>query len=271
MLADKITGDLREVDILISSNLSTYKVLIAIEVVARGRKADTPWIESMYSKHNSLPTDKLILVSEKGFSVPALIKAKYLGVDAITIEKALSTNWEVATQLNGQGFIEKTSLNYSCAMIYEFEDRTTKEIQVQDNLEIVVANKKTTVGAIVDYELNSEDFRNIVEEQISISDSRELQIYVEQQPTGFFISEIDGREAKATKLKIYVFIDHTKTPVEFFNGKYKNNHFVTGVSTPLSSDKLQFVVVKNADGSSEASIIDGNKIHKVVERKNYKL
>ena len=48
---DKITGELREVDIVISTNVSGYEVNIGIEVAGRRRKADTPWVESMHSKH----------------------------------------------------------------------------------------------------------------------------------------------------------------------------------------------------------------------------
>lgn len=72
MLRDKITGVEREVDLLITTNAAGYKVSIAIEVVSRARKSDTTWVESMHSKHASLPTDKLILVSEKGFHCPSI-------------------------------------------------------------------------------------------------------------------------------------------------------------------------------------------------------
>lgn len=52
MLPDKITGELREVDIVISTNVSGYEVNRAIEVAGRRRRADTPWVECMHSKHS---------------------------------------------------------------------------------------------------------------------------------------------------------------------------------------------------------------------------
>lgn len=270
MVPDKITGVLREIDILISTELSGYKVLIAIEVVGRGRKADTTWIESMYSKHNSLPTDKLILVSEKGFSIPALLKAKYLGIDAITIEKALVTNWEVAIQLAGQGFVEKTTIDYACAMIYQLADGTYKEIKIANYLEIKIGNKKNSVFEIVSDILNSENMENFVKEQISKSNNFEFHVFVPgQKPDGFFITEIDGQKAVAYELKIYVFIDHTKTPVEFLNGKYQNTDFVTGFSEPSAQKKLQLVIIKKDDGSTLTSIIDGDEIHKAIKPKGH--
>ena len=122
MLKDKITGESREVDVLISTDLSVYKVDIAVEVVARARKADATWVESMYAKHSDLPTDKLILVSEKGFYIPALEKAKFYGIETVTIESALAADWKMAIELTTTGIFELTNFKYKCAVIYEFSD-----------------------------------------------------------------------------------------------------------------------------------------------------
>lgn len=269
MLTDKTTGELREVDVLITSNSSGYVVLIAIECVARGRKADTPWIESMHSKHSSLPTNKLILVSENGFYLTALKKAQFLGIEAITIEKALATDWEAAIQLNGEGFVEKTSFSYSCAMVYEFLDGRKTEVKIYNNSEINDGLQKTSVGAFVHHILNSEDFRDTIKEQVLISNNREFQVNFRRNPKGFWVTKIDGEDAIAAELKIYVFVNHSKTPLEFSTGKYQETNFVTGVST--SSDKLQFVLIKNPDGTNQCSIIDGETILKGAEHKSYKL
>jgi hypothetical protein len=86
MLPDKIIGELREVDILISTNVSGYEVNIAIEVAGRRRRADTPWVESMHSKHSSLPTNKLVLVAESGFTSTALKKATFLGIEQLQLK-----------------------------------------------------------------------------------------------------------------------------------------------------------------------------------------
>lgn len=149
MVTDKITGAQREVDVLISTNAAGYEVRIAIEVVARGRKADTPWVESMHSKHSSLPTDKLILVAEKGFTSPALKKAKFHGIEAITIETALAADWKLATELTATGYFELTSFKYSCSVIYDSGSDTRQQIDVPSSLSITIGTSQTTLDGFV--------------------------------------------------------------------------------------------------------------------------
>ena len=79
MLQDRDTGIDREVDIFLDGEINGHSIKVAIEVKDRKRPADTPWVEEMISKHNSLPTDKLILVSSSGFSKSARKKAVIRG------------------------------------------------------------------------------------------------------------------------------------------------------------------------------------------------
>jgi hypothetical protein len=74
MVQDKVTQELREVDVLITTQAANYTVNIALEVVARSRPSGTPWIESMRAKHANLATDKLILVSAPDLPNPHLKK-----------------------------------------------------------------------------------------------------------------------------------------------------------------------------------------------------
>ena len=71
MLMHRITGEEREVDVVIATQVAGYEILVSVEARERGRKADSPWVESMLAKHQDLPTSKLILVSESGFYKPA--------------------------------------------------------------------------------------------------------------------------------------------------------------------------------------------------------
>ena len=47
MLADRITGEPREVDILLVATTATYQVNLGVEVISWARPADTPWVERM--------------------------------------------------------------------------------------------------------------------------------------------------------------------------------------------------------------------------------
>jgi hypothetical protein len=122
LVRDRITGEEREVDVYIEAEASGYATTIAIEVIETGRKADVTWVERMHARHARLPTDKLVLVSERGFSKPALQKAALLGVEAVTIEEALASDWQLVAKLTETGFFELTTFKYGCAIIYDSPD-----------------------------------------------------------------------------------------------------------------------------------------------------
>ena len=68
MLQHKATGKEREVDVVIRSSVGGHEVVVSVEATAKGRPATVEWVEQMLGKHRELPTNKLVLVSESGFS-----------------------------------------------------------------------------------------------------------------------------------------------------------------------------------------------------------
>lgn len=85
MLVNRVTGEEREVDVVIRSTIAGQSVTIGIE--ATMRKSDSPWVEQTIGKHVDLPTDRLVLVAEKGFSKPARRYAEHKSVALIAPEQ----------------------------------------------------------------------------------------------------------------------------------------------------------------------------------------
>jgi hypothetical protein len=79
LLMNRTTGKEREVDVVIMGETAGHKVTIAVEATSRGRRADVPWVEQMLGKYADLPTDKLVLVSEGGFTDQATTLAEARG------------------------------------------------------------------------------------------------------------------------------------------------------------------------------------------------
>lgn len=71
MLPSQSTGALREVDVVIRAKQAGHDVIVSVEAMARSRKADRTWVDSMVGKHADLPTSKLVLVSQRGFTEDA--------------------------------------------------------------------------------------------------------------------------------------------------------------------------------------------------------
>lgn len=68
MLYDPVLDMEREVDVVIRGRVNEIDVVISFEVVDYSRKADVQWVEGKLKKNEHLPTDKLMLVSWKGFT-----------------------------------------------------------------------------------------------------------------------------------------------------------------------------------------------------------
>jgi hypothetical protein len=92
-LPDSRTGKLREVDIVIESQVSEYPILLSVECIDHNRPATVEWIERMSAKHLDLPTDRLVLVSRSGFSREAQRKADALNITTLALASAKATDW----------------------------------------------------------------------------------------------------------------------------------------------------------------------------------
>lgn len=86
LLIDQKTGAKVEVDVCIETSIAGNDVRFAIECTKLGRKATVEWVQRMLGKHESLPTDVVVLASSSGFSKNALKKAKASNIQTIILE-----------------------------------------------------------------------------------------------------------------------------------------------------------------------------------------
>ncbi len=100
LVVDKITGATREVDVLIQFFEGPHAVTVAVECTSGERPATVEWVEQMFQKHSTLPTDKLVLVARAGFTDSARTKATWLGIDHTDLRGAEGLDW---TPMIGNG------------------------------------------------------------------------------------------------------------------------------------------------------------------------
>jgi hypothetical protein len=93
-LPDKITGQEREVDVVIRYKIGSVPVLIAIECRLHGRRQDVQWIEQLVSKRDSIGANILIAVSASGFTKAAKALADAKGIQMRTLETITATEIE---------------------------------------------------------------------------------------------------------------------------------------------------------------------------------
>ena len=84
----------REVDILIQYDIGIAPIRIAIECRDRTRKDDITWIDGIAGKYKNLPVNKVIAISNSGFSSTALQKAELNNIETLTLEEATKMEWQ---------------------------------------------------------------------------------------------------------------------------------------------------------------------------------
>jgi len=83
MLRNRLTDRETEVDVVITTEAAGYVLTISVEATAQRRPAPVGWVDRMVATHEHLSTDKLILVSEAGFTAGAREAAEARGVLAL--------------------------------------------------------------------------------------------------------------------------------------------------------------------------------------------
>ena len=96
LVPETLTGNLREVDILIRGPFGAREVVVGIECRDHQRKGDIHWIEQARSKFDVLPIDKRVLVARSGFTKAAIVRARQWNIEVISLAQAVTVDWAVA-------------------------------------------------------------------------------------------------------------------------------------------------------------------------------
>ncbi len=258
MLADRVTGESREVDILLVATTATYEVNLGIEVISWARRADTPWVEKMRAKHDNLLTDKLILVSESGFSGPAKRKAEFYGIETLTVEEACEADWPLIAALEETGVFEVTTMNFDVAAVCKLHDGSLEQLAVPSQSSFSTPSGPMTMDTFVRTILDREDLREVVRANLNGGHEHDFWLsYTE--PNGLWRFDNAGKIGQVIELRIGLKVLQTASPVRFGAGKFRAVPFVSGTST-VATVPLQFVLARNPDGSSRGYLIDATGV-----------
>jgi hypothetical protein len=99
MLADRLTGELREVDVCVHAIVSGKDVTLALVCRDHKRKADQIWIDTLRGKYANLPVDNVIAVARAGFANTARAAAEKARIQTLTLEEATSANGHLIAEL----------------------------------------------------------------------------------------------------------------------------------------------------------------------------
>jgi predicted helicase len=92
-IPDKVTGGLREHDIVLTQSLPQRVTVTAIECRDRTRPVTVNQVEEFHAKSQHTGIDKRVIVSSTGFYKPARKKADFYGIDCLTFAQVENVDW----------------------------------------------------------------------------------------------------------------------------------------------------------------------------------
>lgn len=97
-LIDKVTGERREFDVVITFTHEHHTLVLGIECRDRKTKVGTNDVEAFHAKCNGVVHNSVI-VSSSGFTSPAIRKAEHYGISCLTLSEAEGFDWCLAPGL----------------------------------------------------------------------------------------------------------------------------------------------------------------------------
>src|SRR5258708_5981292 len=86
-IADRMTGQQREVDVSIRYVIGSAPILVILECRDRSVAQDVTWIEQLAQKRSDVRASRAVAVSSSGFSEAARVKAAHQAIELRTIDE----------------------------------------------------------------------------------------------------------------------------------------------------------------------------------------
>jgi len=275
-----LTGALREVDVVLRSKVGPYETVIAIEAAARSRRAAVYWVEMLVAKHKHLPTDKLVLVAEAGFTEQARTLARAEGVAALEPRDLAAGDPDYVVVSAVPTLWPKTvSLSPEAARVWvDRPGEGIKWFKAPPALDIVLPDGRTSDLLAVYAELYQANLSRIIEQidlaQISENLDRFFvlrvgpgwTVQVDGKPASLYLPHVEGARTELHRIDALEFTGKATIKVDEVRLDHKqladiDVRFAYGDGT-FGGKPALFVVTENEHGGKltiRAAEADGEK------------
>jgi hypothetical protein len=249
-LVDRVTGEQREHDVVLTIKHAHHELIVALECRDRSRKVGVPEIEAFQNKCRDTGIHSGIIVSSKGFYQTAKKKAKAYGIRCLSLDELNGLDWflpaemqiisthlkHVHTQIN---FEQKFGI--SAVDIVDFEGRPISSEGVN----------QTALNALTEH-------RDLLPKEIG-----EHVIRVDVEPD--FYATVDGIPRKAVEVYLTVTyeIRCTSTPFQFkaYNDQDSGKAIAQAAIATMDVGNLRADLIASTaeDGSINVAIVPAQK------------
>ena len=194
ILTDRL-GQKRQFDVVVRGKFAGQEIIGVLECKNLNKKAGTPEVDAFVTKSQDVNANFKILVSKKGFSKPAIKKAKHYGIQTLSLlaQDKNDVGAVIGTKWYADIFFWK-----NLAVTLKFVDEP--ETPIEFNADELTINKKLVIDA----------FKNYLLDEYPTADGEGWIVNIRAQfenPVDVFISESESHLCYAIDFSAYRAID----------------------------------------------------------------
>lgn len=254
MLVDLVSGQEREVDIVIRAAVASYNVVISVECTDRSRPASVEWVEQMCCKHRSLPTQKLVLVSKTGFTPNATAKARTFGAEALALDVARNVSW--AKYVDRQAKLFFAAIDTLTVVIPSSPTYTSKSpyqgIPMSTRFFDPDGQYRATAKEIANFLLSKESILSATIAKMDVADGEGWEISTGMKP-GVRMCLPNGEQHEVKELNVFLIADPLLVRFELERATFRDMQVAYGNS---KSEKGEFLltILEAKEGAPMAQV-----------------
>ena len=266
-LVDRLTGAKREVDIVIRHTVGTHRVTISVECTAEARPASVQWVDRLAGTHQSLPTDKLILVSSAGFSKEATAKSQALGIDTYTLADASTLDWASVVHRVPEFRLVSFMVPYvTRATVVLRGDSVELEVPSDTDFSVIPlynADGKLvgTPREIVNKWIRAPNLVRVAEER-AFTDAGTILLFEVRMKQGVEIELFDGRRLPVHSIQVEAKCRKEEQTMELNKVAYGDAALTFGSSSSFSHPVDVVMAQRPSEQAKIAFRISGMKLHR---------
>jgi len=252
-LADRTTGQKREVDVLITKGKGHHKHLIAIECRARKAPVGVPDIEAFHTKINDLRINKAVFVSSSGYRKSAIEKANFYNISCLDLDDSGDIEWLLVDTMT-----IFTRRIVKCAWSVNRHQKFDS-----DNLTVFLSG-----GEIVTPELLTAQSQKLFQE-LDLSQCEPNQIYGQAFPvstSNLILKNLStGEDFPVTDAEVYLEWEVTKKEIPIkkviYGDKSEGQNLVKAAVSELDLGNIEghLLIVENEDGTKDIKLTTSAK------------
>jgi len=252
LLRDRVTENEREVDILVSGQVGGRSILIGIEVTVK--RADVGWVDEMVGKHRNLPTDKLVLFSQRGFTNGARESARAAGVETVTLEDPAGADWPKICGKLSQLYVACVSLTpRSCTATLKSTGGVRPAVGPETELFMEDGSRAGTFQDLVSAFLGN---ANVLEGLYKREDREDFRRFTAQItiPPRLYMRDTRGKLHKLVSVKIDGDCEYKGVVVDITSSEYRGVQVACGHGQ-LGNQNIALIITEIENEPVRSSIV----------------